>query len=404
MHWIQLFALLFLTLSLSFGQNTTETTGNPASSSVPANGTIAATNATKTVTLPPYFLDCRLTPSSVQVCSGKGVCSTDGKCRCFIGWFRYYNGDCSISIRLVPGADKALTVIRIFNGVAFGILLLLTAWRIFIEFRNRYSGDFAPIRNLTKFALGMLFLYCFFNFLGCLDWYGVYGVISHAGYIFIYVIPFPIALCLFSAIILHWIELYNVSTLTLRREEMIQKINSNYNPTVSLEDILLKVSFLRKFKVFFGVIVSLSLAFVVVFFCLYFYVKNYDQYWYYFNFFMVYFLLCWVCLGAGFVLYGVRMYRIMPDIVKPKIFSITVLAIMTVIFLIIENCTVISIFHSKSASNDFFIKLITFNVLRFLQVLCALNIYMPLWNWKNWFHSSAITSRDPNSIDMSVSA
>ncbi len=59
-------------------------------------------------------------------------------------------------------------------------------------------------------------------------------------------------------------EIYYVSIQSLKREEMIRKINSNYQPNTSLESVLQKVGRVRKLKGFVVAIFLITLLIQVI--------------------------------------------------------------------------------------------------------------------------------------------
>jgi hypothetical protein len=54
----------------------------------------------------------------------------------------------------------------------------------------------------------------------------------------------PLAASALVSVLFHWIELYMVTITSLRRDEMLEKINSRYASNVTLENILDRVLFI----------------------------------------------------------------------------------------------------------------------------------------------------------------
>src|SRR4051794_39581575 len=60
---------------------------------------------------------------------------------------------------------------------------------------------------------------------------------------------FYLGIALFVSVLFHWIDLYHVSISTLKQEQMLQKINANYKGVqITVEDIVAKVTFLKKLR------------------------------------------------------------------------------------------------------------------------------------------------------------
>jgi hypothetical protein len=101
----------------------------------------------------------------------------------------------------------------------------------------------------------------------------------------------------------------------LKKEEMLKRINSAYNPNLTLETVVERVQFLRKLKYpFIAVILvgylmqitrELYRAYAPVAF-------DFEYIWFAYN------AVIWLATAIGFFTYGRKLTQIMPDEIKEK--------------------------------------------------------------------------------------
>lgn len=79
-----------------------------------------------------------------------------------ISWLGLTGTSCDISYLILPHTREVINATRVITEVGCGIILLLTIFRLVIEFRSRKAQKVknAHLRNITKISLGLLILLC----------------------------------------------------------------------------------------------------------------------------------------------------------------------------------------------------------------------------------------------------
>jgi len=296
----------------------TDTSSNTVSSSMSTTVTVSSTspkNGTSNAgQFVPYVPTCGKTNPD---CNGQGVCQTDGSCRCFYGWFGVvtvgpnhtiiayatsFGGtadNCAFNARSVFG-DHSLNQLRIFVGVAFGILTVIIFYRIILE-----VVFWVKDRSTTKLSAKF---------------------ISRATMVLTFVLSL-------------WI-------------------------TVQSGD-------------FIGVM-AMSLKSTV-----------YDAWISYMVFYYSFYTAVWILFALGYIFFGLRLLRIIPDVLKGSIVSVMILMAVFAIFAVAYECLSIGL-QLSSVGLSKVETVIAMFVLIWFCVFAAVNIFMPVWQWHKWLNPSVI--------------
>jgi len=148
---------------------------------------------------------------------------------------------------------------------------------------------------------------------------------------------FYLSLAAYAGILFHWIELYNLSIRTIKKENMLQSINVNYKgKSVTIEEIIKKVNNLRKLRFPFIGVVCLMFVISVVRTITSIYgievtVMSIILY--------VYTMINWFGLSLGYLVYGRKLVALMPNVLTSRMkiltYRLTILCIVGLVSLII---------------------------------------------------------------------
>jgi len=365
------------------------------SSSVAQSVAETGVTASNQTTAPTQVPDCRIYNPD---CNGNGVCQFDGTCRCYNGYFGLLNsnlggpGDnCPYNVAQLPGVyEKYVYPVRVYQGVIYVLLAILTLYRLILQwFISGTQNNLSVL--LIWWILGLVLLHSILNILHCIDYWGMLGRLSYKVMLSTYILTDPMFLLIFSALLFHWAELYYSSIRKMKREEMLKKIKPGYQSNLTIEEIMLKMNFISKFRFAY-------LALAVVSFGTYIgqcyaqlagrSLQIRDNY---YTFYSVYMIVLWIAFGVGYAIYGLRLIQIMPNGVSSRIKAIMMLIAAFAVFEVTYYCVSYGIFFRKkdvSAINEVYI----YSTLHWLSGMCALNIFMPIWEWNKWFNPAVIKS------------
>eukprot|EP01117_Protostelium_nocturnum_P013002 TRINITY_DN481_c0_g1_i1.p1 TRINITY_DN481_c0_g1~~TRINITY_DN481_c0_g1_i1.p1 ORF type:complete len:426 (-),score=102.38 TRINITY_DN481_c0_g1_i1:214-1491(-) len=330
-------------------------------------------------------------------CDGRGICMAEGICRCYFG-FKSQNltsESCPFSLK----DDKVAYDTLILNAAVycslFFVLTGLCAWRFYLEIRT-VSERSVAMRNITKWVVGLLTFQSFSAILYYLDQGGVFDIFGPFSYVLIGRLRDWVYLMIFSSILLHWIELYQKSLKSIRKIAMMQKVNSRFQGNVTIEDILLQVSFLKKFRIPYFFFSLISLGFSATSIYAEYRINTSLTYWGIYTLYFFYLMLLWIGFLIGFLWFGFRLGKIMPPGLEGKVKALTwsvasiviILSVYYVLYAAVRNVVVASKMSHRQTSGVLHI----FSFLDFMASLAALNIYMPLRKWKKWFSTSFLRS------------
>ncbi|PRP83121.1 hypothetical protein PROFUN_09800 [Planoprotostelium fungivorum] len=339
-------------------------------------------------------------------CSGLGVCQDNGACRCYPG-FTFptlnINGTATRSRVYCNGTvldggsymRPLVAVLRSEISVLNLILFALITYRLILDFR--LYGRRRHI--ITKVSLGFIAVATLLLFINnVLDYWGVYGVMPPLAFFTFHAIIEWLLVGVFCAIVLHWVNIYNSTVKSIRRQEMIMKINSNYAQTVSVEDVVQSVTFLKIFRLPYIAITGITLCITIARLFAIPLVTSVEGYGGFYRFFNAWFLILWFLFGVAFAIYGYRLQRVMPPASSHKIQRVTgKLCLMALICTINALCMILldnytPVFPSLSGNVGLITRnYITFNT-RTLVAAVVLDIHMPFSKMRYWLNGSLFSS------------
>ncbi|PRP79054.1 hypothetical protein PROFUN_13132 [Planoprotostelium fungivorum] len=356
---------------------------------------VAQDNSTNS---PPTRPDCNLYNTH---CNNNGVCQSDGTCRYF-GLANTNRGgsgdDCPYSVfsvshlsisnlltdvLMVPGAEGYITQVRIFEGVIFSVLTILSLYRLGLEIliqRNNHKTDY-----ITTLTLLLLNLFSLFNLIQCIDYWGMYGRMSYTAIYVTFMLKDVLMLVLFSALLFHWAELYYSAIRKLRREQMLAKLKPGYEGSVTIEEILLKINFISKFRFAFLLISILSI--VCYFEVRELHVKDQTDL---MN--QVYQIIAWVLFSVGYGIYGYRLLQILPPVLRDRIKAIMILLGIFAVAGTAYCCLILGLLYVEGQGLKAILNVFAFASLEFIAGFATLNIFLPMWQWHKWFNPKLIKS------------
>ncbi|PRP86144.1 hypothetical protein PROFUN_03131 [Planoprotostelium fungivorum] len=351
-------------------------------------------------------------------CQGLGVCQKNAQCRCFTARLHPTDDDGNLLTWLCTRSEFECVVrsdtlrdlmkerhvgVRVFRGIAGFFSFALTAliaWRLYLEFRFRSEGlmDGQPsVRKVVKFSLAIDLLICFILFMmSALDWWGTFGVIPFGVYNGASLFVDFLFVVLFTGMILHWAELYQVTMRQLRQASMMKKVNSNYQGELTLEQVVNNLTFLQRFKIPFIVITFIAFTVFVgriVGVHMIITPKAWDTF---FPIVETFYCVVWFCYGVAFTIYGIKLCRVMPDLVSSKVKLMTYKMIV-ILILQITNSIMVAIVDTYTVGRVLERDIVN-RILRLSIAFMILEINMPIRRIRSWFGTSLLnTSSSGNS-------
>ncbi|PRP75721.1 hypothetical protein PROFUN_09145 [Planoprotostelium fungivorum] len=378
------------------------------------NATSTVTNSTSTATkVVTYVPDCSLRNPT---CNDRGVCMSDGSCRCWYGFFGYSMvpglswsfgssiDNCYLSTSQLSPYNVQLKQLRIFQGIIFGFITLLMAYRLVLEFwLTSAKGSGAVI---TKYSMILLFILCLWQTVQCGDFFGNFGNLSPKGYYVLYYFKDNLLLFVFSALLFHWAELYHEAIRKMKREEMLKKIKPDYEPHLTVEDILLKMSYVSKFRFAYVFVCGLSFLVYVGIEVIELTSRSQSAWKAYIVFYFSFYTAVWILFSIGYVYYGIHLLSIIPAVMQGRIKAVMALTGLFSLFGV-ANAVLNIIIQAEPGKNTINIKtLYALYALVWMMAFFSLNIFMPIWEWHLWFNPKVIRSmrrtshsHTPNSPD-----
>ncbi|PRP83174.1 hypothetical protein PROFUN_09602 [Planoprotostelium fungivorum] len=358
-----------------------------------------------------YVPDCNMRNPD---CDGRGVCLTDGTCRCWYGFFgssdklpssAFNTGgldNCALRADMIPGFREAYTNIRIYQGVFFGFLALVMLYRIILEYLISFSRGSTDV--VTKYTMILLTFLCVcessFNSLFVLrlpgvailsgDFFGAFGTMNVKAYYVMYYFKDNLFLFVFSALLFHWAELYYASIRKMKKEEMLRKIKPGYEPNLQMEDILLKISLVSKFRFGYVAVCALSLLVFVGQILLELCGRSYSAWDSYSIFYYGFYTGVWILFSIGYIVYGLRLIQIIPEVMQGKIVIVMILMGFFTLFGVIIASTNIA-FHANHATISL-ASIYALATMTCLMAFSSVNVFIPIWQWHRWLNPRVIRS------------
>lgn len=278
--------------------------------------------------------------------------------------------DCSVDFLLEYGLvwDAARGVC----GALFAILGILSGIAAFFSYRS-----VATVANVRRTVMTLVCICCWSQFLYCVwDPWLLRGIGNNTANNFIFGLFTYLSVAAYEIILFHWIEIYNISVTTLKRENLLIRINSSYKgKALTVEDVVQRVNLLKRLRIPF-------IASVIIIFALnvvdsvtqdinYSFYRSWDIAYY------TIFLFCWLALSAGFLVYGRKLVSLMPRDQLKKVRSLTHRITVSSVCMLCEMI-IITFVYFLSDLNDvttFFAVFMTIEVIFFIWCFTTMCIF-----------------------------
>jgi len=331
-------------------------------------------------------------------CSGRGVCQENGACRCYPGFtfptVRVVKGvpvksriHCNATVMTgQPFMTPLVVVLRVEITILNFILFCLISYRLYLDFKLHGVSH-----AITKISLAFVACSTFLTFISnALDYWGIYGVMPPMCFFTFHSLIEWLLVGVFCAIVLHWVNIYDTTVKSIRRQEMIKKINSNYDKPISVEDIVRSVTLVRIFRLPYLTVTGVTLVIFVVRVFLTPLWTSVNGYAIWYKFFNTWHCILWGLFGICFALYGYRLVNVMPETSSKKIKQVTwklcivavICTINALMMILLDNYQ--PVFPSLHPSVGLITRnWITFNT-RTMVAAVVLDIHMPFAKLKQW--------------------
>ncbi|PRP83593.1 ARP protein [Planoprotostelium fungivorum] len=329
-------------------------------------------------------------------CDGYGVCMDTGKCRCYQGFFSNNAStpyDCLARAIDSSDARGLFDAVLIIGTVLYCVTFPFVIWRLIIEFRTHSSrADRSVITKVTKISLTSLSIVSLMSVLTCFDFFGMYYRLPpKVFFTLFYARDWILPVC-FSAILSHWVELYQYSLKSLRQQEMIRKINVNYSGAISMEDILKRIAFLQRFRIPFGIGSLITIGLWILWIVGTYHFTNTNSIKSLQIAYNAIQVAIWCLFFLGFVLCGIRLLRILPPTVAPKIRKMTYQLCFIVSMCMLDKVVSILNFQYIAGRDGYLTgwrRMINVWMI-WLAIIAMLELYMPIRQYKKWLRLSAL--------------
>lgn len=174
-------------------------------------------------------------------CSLKGKC-IGGKCACINGFYGSY---CQSSVREAIPTAFALT--QVFCCLGFFIIGTLATCVLVIRF---FRYEQSVLMNCGKIIMIEIIVISIANFfMWSLDPFGFTRLIPFWLTRIFFIISFPLSSTIYCTVLFHWAEVYFVVAQKLKKENALKRVNSSYNPQITLESVLASMKMINKIKI-----------------------------------------------------------------------------------------------------------------------------------------------------------
>ncbi|PRP80765.1 hypothetical protein PROFUN_11505 [Planoprotostelium fungivorum] len=330
-------------------------------------------------------------------CDGHGVCMSNGNCRCFYGFSarNQIGTDCSLNSLDEPNTAAMMNACVIVGCVLYSIIFPFVVWRLIIELKmSPSSAEKSVISKVTKLSLACLTIVSIMCLLTCFDFFAVYHRMPVKLYFVLYYGRDWILPVCFSATLSHWVELYQYTLKSLRQQEMIKKINVNFSATLSVEDVLDRITFLQRFRIPFAICCVITVCLWISFTAAYFHSRDPTGLSRFAMGYSAFHAALWTCFAFAFLFYGLKLLRILPASIGPKIRKMTFQLCFIVIICLLDKVASLVYFSFYRASNvanyQTGIRRLINVIMIWLVVVALLELYMPVHQYKKWLRLSAL--------------
>ncbi|PRP79399.1 hypothetical protein PROFUN_12997 [Planoprotostelium fungivorum] len=280
-------------------------------------------------------------------CDGRGICMNQGNCRYF-SRNSSYPFDCLTRANDEPKAGQLFQAVIIIACILNCSTFPFVAWRLLLEFRTRHNNaDKSVISKVTKISLTCLFTVSLVTVLTSFDFFGIYQ--------------------------------------RLTGQEMIKKINVNFSGTLSMEDILRRITFLQRFRIPFAVSALSTIAGT-------YYIRETSSMKALQMAYNAIHVSIWCFFFIGLVVFSLRLLTILPPSVAPKIRRMTFILCFIISMCMFDKISSIVHYVYVNGRDGYLTgwrRMINLWLVWF-TVIAMLELYMPVQKYKRWMRISAL--------------
>jgi len=266
------------------------------------------------------------------------------------------------------------------------IELALVTFRLVLDFAKEHkSHNLAPV-FVTRLILCVLWVDIILQLMRwALDFGGIWGVAKPQAMVVLIYIETPNLVLIFTVLLAYWIDFYQAILIKLRKEEMLKKINSSYQSNVTFEDILQQIAKMRKVKILMGVLTVIGYVAFIVFIALALHSVENKQDLYSFVGMVTWFAFVWLLLGISFIIFGLRLCKLMPPQLSGRIQRLTYKVVGVAVALMIVNIFSFASNVKSAPGNDLYLaKTGVVACLTIIARMLTIDIYLPFSNFKRW--------------------
>ncbi|PRP88544.1 hypothetical protein PROFUN_02955 [Planoprotostelium fungivorum] len=330
------------------------------------------------------------------------VCQYDGTCRCFLGYFGPNNtnsggsGDsCPFDATVIPGAiDDSIHPVMMYQQIIFFPLCILEIYRLVLDLvisRNHQNPSHTS-NAVVWWILFLLVIHSSLCVIESFNYWGMIGNFTYQGYLTIFFLKDRVLMIVFSALLFYWAELYYSAIRKMKREQMLQKIKPGYQSTLTIEDVMLKLHFVSKFRFAYVGVAVLNITFYVTRICTHLFSRSSDVVFAFQTFDNSFMAASWILFFGGYIFYGFRLLQILPPALASRIRTMIILLCLYALFGLANQLTEFGLGIASFDGLQPMKFVFAFATFHWLCSFTALNIFMPVWEWHRWLNPRVVRS------------
>jgi len=307
------------------------------------------------------------------------------------------------------GYNHFVLALRITPSVVFFVQIVLLIFRICLEFWTEQMNELqnlAPV-SVTRVVLFLLLAEALLQWnIYLYDFGGAYGVASPLAINVITYMVYPNDVLIFCVLLTYWIDFYHALVMKLKKEQMLKRLNTSYSGAVSFDDIIMQVNQMRKVKICMATLCVVSYAVWILEIIGIKHGRNAATVQLFLKLYFAWWALVWIVIGAGFLIFGVRLARVLPSQMSGRMKRLTrkVSAVAVVLLLnnIIGVCINAPTIIGRPGTTLFLCKVAITISLTAIARFFWIDIYLPFYEVKRWLNltwskpSSGTTSKSKN--------
>lgn len=190
----------------------------------------------------------------------------------------------------------------------------------------------------------------------------------------------------------HWADMYSCSVKKIKRVEMLKRIKPDYTEEATLDGVMSELKSVSRYRVAYIGLCLLSILVFIGRMVAYYYSHVRSYYDAFEIFYSTFYMFIWLLFSLGYVYYGVRLVRILPESITEMIVSVMALTGIFAVFAIATAALNVefSITYQTSTFSTSRGKVLASYVMSWCMGFCSLNVYMPIWQWHRWMNPRVI--------------